>query len=78
MQKTVKVSFGLLAGECQTASLVLDGGSVIGSYIESGGISGTMFLEQHVLLMELRGKQKLSFGKHTYRVDAGPDFSGRK
>lgn len=70
MQKTVKVPFGLLAGECQTASLVLDGGSVIGSCIDSGGTTGTMFLEQHVLLMILRGKLKLSFGKHTYRVDA--------
>lgn len=78
MQKTVKVPFGLLSGECDTASLVLDGGSVIGSCIKSGGTTGTMFLEQHVLLMVLRGKLTLKYGKQTFQIDAGQMILLRK
>lgn len=68
MKKYIKVPTALVSGDCTTSSLRLDGGSVIESCIHSMGASGTMFLEEHMLMMVLDGTATLSYGKQSYVV----------
>lgn len=68
MTKYIKVPTALVSGDCTTSSLKLDGGSVIESCIHSMGAEGTMFLEEHLLMMVLDGTATLSYGKQTYIV----------
>lgn len=68
MKKYIKVPTALVTGDCTTRSLKLDGGSVIESCIHSMGASGTMFLEEHMLMMVLDGTATLRYGRQTYIV----------
>lgn len=68
MKKYIKVPTTLVTGNCTTNLLKLDGGSIIESCIHSMGANGTMFLEQHILMMVLDGIATLRYGKQTYVV----------
>lgn len=65
MKKYIKVPTALVTGDCATSSLKLDGGSVIESCIHSMGANGTMFLEEHLLMLVLDGTATLCYGKQT-------------
>lgn len=65
MKKPIKVPTALVTGDCTASSLKLNGGSVIESCIHSMGANGTMFLEEHLLMMVLDGTATLSYGKQT-------------
>lgn len=68
MNKYIKVPTALVSGDCSTGSLQLEGGSVIESCIHSMGATGTMFLEEHLLMLVLDGTATLHYGKQTYVV----------
>lgn len=68
MVKYIKVPTALVPGDCTQSSLQLESGSVIESCIYSMGSSGTMFLEEHLLMMVLDGTITLHYGKQTYIV----------
>ena len=68
MKKFIKIPTSLIDGPATQSSLVLDGCSVIEQCIHSMEASGTMYLEEHLLLFVLEGTNILTYGKQTYRV----------
>ncbi|WP_166333075.1 helix-turn-helix domain-containing protein [Sphingobacterium chungjuense] len=68
MKKMIKVPTSLIGGDAPQNSLVLDGCSVIEQCIHSTEVKGTMFLEQHLLLIVLEGWVILTYGKQHYTV----------
>lgn len=68
MKKMIKVPTSLMGGPAQQNALVLDGCSVIEQCIHSMEAKGTMYLEQHLLLMVLDGTVTLTYGKQEYKV----------
>ncbi|MCC8173291.1 MAG: AraC family transcriptional regulator [Odoribacter sp.] len=68
MKKYIKVPTSLVAESACQVSLKLDGCSVIDSCVHSMGGSGTMFLEEHLLLFVLEGTNHLTYGKQEYIV----------
>jgi len=71
MKKYIKVPTTLVAGPVYNNSLLLDGCSVIESCVHSMKGEGTMFLEDHLLLLVLGGKITLYHGKQTYTIRKG-------
>ncbi len=67
MKKMIKVPTSLIGGDAQN-SLLLDECSVIEQCIHSTEVRGTMFLEQHLLLIVLEGSVLLTYGKQQYTV----------
>ncbi len=63
----IKVPTSLIGGDAQN-SLLLDECSVIEQCIHSTEVRGTMFLEQHLLLIVLEGSVLLTYGKQQYTV----------
>lgn len=78
MKKYIRIPTALVTGDCTTSSLKLDGGSVIESCIHSMGAKGTMFLEEHLLMMVLDGTATLTYGKQTYVVHKNEMFLLKK
>lgn len=59
----------LIEGSASQSSLLLDGCSVIEQCIHSMEAKGTMYLEEHLLLLVLEGTIKLTYGKQVYEVN---------
>lgn len=68
MKKMIKVPTSLVSGPVPQNALMLDGCSVIEQCIHSMEAKGTMYLEEHLLLMVLEGSVTLSYGKQQYVV----------
>ena len=68
MKKYIKIPTAFVSDNCTSSSLCLGGISVIESCIHSIEASGTMFLEDHLLMMVLDGTATLHYGKQTYVV----------
>lgn len=68
MKRYIKVPTSLVSGLVSQSTLKLDGCSVIEQCIHSMQKSGTMFLEEHLLLFVLEGSNKLTYGKQVYVV----------
>ncbi|MCD8263608.1 MAG: hypothetical protein LUD02_05140 [Tannerellaceae bacterium] len=68
MKKFVKVPTNLVSGTGCQHSLKLDGCSVIDSCVHSTKGSGSMFLEEHLLLFVLAGKITFYHGKQVYTL----------
>ncbi|MCV9927558.1 AraC family transcriptional regulator [Flavobacterium sp. LS1R49] len=68
MKKMIKVPTSLVSGPVPQNALMLDGCSVIEQCIHSMEAKGTMYLEQHLLLMVLDGSVTLTYGKQEYKV----------
>lgn len=68
IKKQIKVPTSLMVGPICQNSLSLDGCAVIESCIHSMKGVGTMFLEDHLLLLVLEGKIILNYGKQKYIV----------
>ena len=64
----IKVPTSLIGGNAPQNSLMLDGCSVIEQCIHSTEVKGTMYLEQHLLLIVLEGSVVLTYGKQEYKV----------
>lgn len=69
MKKMIKVPTSLTSGLVSQSALKLDGCSVIEQCIHSMEGSGTMFLEEHLLLFVLEGSNTLAYGKQVYVVN---------
>lgn len=69
MKKMIKVPTSLTSGLVSQSALKLDGCSVIEQCIHSMEGSGTMFLEEHLLLFVLEGSNTLTYGKQVYVVN---------
>lgn len=69
MKKIIKVPTSLIEGPAPQSSLLLDGCSVIEQCIHSMEAKGTMYLEEHLLLFVLEGKNTLTYGKQVYQVN---------
>ncbi|MCD0456399.1 AraC family transcriptional regulator [Chryseobacterium sp. LC2016-27] len=68
MKKMIKVPTSLISGPSPQNALMLDGCSVIEQCIHSMEAKGTMYLEEHLLLIVLDGTATLSYGKQQYIV----------
>lgn len=68
MKKMVKVPTSLISGPASQNALMLDGGAVIEQCIHSMEAKGTMYLEEHLLLIVLDGTVTLTYGKQKYVV----------
>ncbi|MBB5622881.1 AraC-like DNA-binding protein [Pedobacter cryoconitis] len=68
MKKIIKVPTELVNGEAPQNSLILDGCSVIEQCIQSAEEKGTMYLQEHLLFLILKGSVLLTYGKQTYTV----------
>lgn len=68
MKKMIKIPTSLIGGDAPQNSLMLDGCSVIEQCIHSTEVKGTMYLEQHLLLIVLEGSVVLTYGKQEYKV----------
>lgn len=68
MKRYIKVPTSLVSGLVSQSTLRLDGCSVIEQCIHSMQGSGTMFLEEHLLLFVLEGSNTLTYGKQKYVV----------
>ncbi|OXG03963.1 AraC-like DNA-binding protein [Flavobacterium araucananum] len=68
MKKMIKVPTSLISGPAPQNALMLDGCSVIEQCIHSMEVKGTMYLEQHLLLIVLDGSVTLTYGKQEYKV----------
>lgn len=68
MKKMIKVPTSLIGGDAPQNSLMLDGCSVIEQCIHSTEVKGTMYLEQHLLLIVLEGSVVLTYGKQQYKL----------
>lgn len=68
MKKMIKVPTSLISGPSPRNALMLDGCSVIEQCIHSMEAKGTMYLEEHLLLIVLDGTATLSYGKQQYIV----------
>ena len=68
MKKYIKVPTSLVSGLVSQSTLKIDGCSIIEQCIHSMEGTGTMFLEEHILLFVLEGCNKLTYGKQTYNV----------
>ncbi|WP_294332886.1 AraC family transcriptional regulator [Chryseobacterium sp. sg2396] len=68
MKKIVKVPTSLISGPASQSALMLDGGVVIEQCIHSMEAKGTMYLEEHLLLIVLDGTVTLTYGKQEYVV----------
>ncbi len=68
MKKYLKVPSDFTSDPFCQASLKLDGFSVVESCIHSMGGHGTMYLEEHLLLLVLEGAETLTYGKQKYTV----------
>ncbi|MEJ5089403.1 helix-turn-helix domain-containing protein [Sphingobacterium faecium] len=69
MKKMIKVPTSLIGCDAPQNALVLDGCSVIEQCIHSTEVKGTMYLEQHLLLIVLEGSVVLTYGKQKYTVE---------
>lgn len=65
----IKVPTSLIGCDAPQNALVLDGCSVIEQCIHSTEVKGTMYLEQHLLLIVLEGSVVLTYGKQKYTVE---------
>ncbi|MCF0065773.1 AraC family transcriptional regulator [Dyadobacter chenwenxiniae] len=68
MSKVIKVPTALVSGPGQQSALMLDGCSVIEQCIHSMEAKGTMYLEEHLLLIVLEGTVTLTYGKQQYTL----------
>lgn len=68
MKKMIKVPTSLIGCDAPQNALMLDGCSVIEQCIHSTAVKGTMYLEQHLLLIVLEGSVLLTYGKQEYKV----------
>jgi AraC-like DNA-binding protein len=68
MSKFIKVPTNLVFAPFHQGSLEIDGCSVIESCTHCMPTSGTLFLEDHLLLFVLEGTNTLTYGKQTYTV----------
>lgn len=68
MKKYIKVPTTFVTDSICQNPLMLDGCSVISQCIHTMKGSGTLFLEEHLLLFVLEGTIKLAYGKQTYVV----------
>ncbi len=68
MKKCIKVPSTLVAGPVCENALLLDGCSVIQQCIHFMQGSGTIYLEDHLLLFVLEGTNTLTYGRQTYVV----------
>lgn len=68
MKKFIKMPTSLIDGPVPQSSLLLNGCSVIEQCIHSMEAEGTMYLQEHLLLLVLDGTNTLSYGKQTYTV----------
>lgn len=66
--KMVKVPTALVSCDASQATLELEGCSVVQQCVHSTGASGTMYLEEHLLLFVLGGTNKMTYGRQTYVV----------
>lgn len=66
--KSLKVPSEIINGQSSQNALSLNGCSVIEQCIHSMEVSGTMNLEEHLLLFVLDGSVKLTYGKQIYEV----------
>lgn len=69
MKKMIKVPTSLIGCDAPQNFLMLDGCSVIEQCMHSTEAKGTMYLEQHLLLMVLEGSVDLTYGKQEYKLD---------
>lgn len=69
MKKIIKVPTSLIGCDAPQNTLVLDGCSVIEQCIHSTEVKGTMYLEQHLLLIVLEGSVILTYGKQKYTIE---------
>lgn len=68
MKKLIKVPTALVSGPAKQNALMLDGCSVIEQCIHSMQAKGTMYLEEHLLLIVLEGSVTLTYGEQVYVV----------
>lgn len=68
MKKMIKVPTSLIGGDAPQNSLMLDGCSAIEQCIHSTEVKGTMYLDQHLLLIVLEGSVDLTYGKQEYKL----------
>lgn len=64
----IKVPTSLIGCDAPQNALMLDGCSGIEQCIHSTEVKGTMFLEQHLLLIVLEGSVVLTYGKQEYTL----------
>lgn len=68
--KTLKVPGGLYVASYLQSSLILDGLTVVQSCTHvSGGKTGSMFLEEHLLLFVLQGTYAVRYGEQEYILE---------
>ena len=68
MKKMIKVPTSLIGLDAPQNTLELDGCTVIEQCIHSTEVQGTMYLEQHLLLIVLEGSVVLTYGKQEYKL----------
>lgn len=68
MKKMIKVPTSLISGPTPQNALMLDGCSIIEQCIHSMEAKGTMYLEEHLLMIVLEGSATLNYGKQQYVV----------
>lgn len=68
MKKMIKFPTSLIGLDTPQNTLELDGCTLIEQCIHSTEVRGTMYLEQHLLLIVLEGTVVLTYGKQEYTV----------
>ncbi|KKI91175.1 AraC family transcriptional regulator [Bacillus sp. SA1-12] len=69
MLKILKVPHGFTEAPYEQSVLKMNGFSVVESCLHTQRTTGTMFLEDHMLLFVLKGQYKICFGEKTYKVN---------
>lgn len=68
MKKMIKFPTSLIGLDTPQNTLELDGCTLIEQCIHSTEVRGTMYLEQHLLLIVLEGSVVLTYGKQEYKL----------